>query len=163
MPLCAPGNPVVLIASEEGCVGLVTVIGTLFDDLPSVFFTCNCCTAGFASVLASIVADNVVEFTIVVGIVVPLTVTAASVSKFEPCTVTVRLGVPAVTICGDTWLIVGLTRATTVTPDPQPPLARATTPSAAIFVAEFIPAPVAPPLSGDCSDVRLWVVVGPLH
>jgi hypothetical protein len=56
---------------------LVTVSGTWFDADPSEFFTCNCATAGCASVDPLIFAAIVVEFTTVVGTAVPFTVSAA--------------------------------------------------------------------------------------
>jgi hypothetical protein len=85
-----------------------------------VFSTCNCATAGCANGLPLIFAARVVELTYIVGTDVPFTVRDAFDSKFVPCTVTVTFGVPAVTTWGETWLIVGLTIAITVTPVPQP-------------------------------------------
>jgi hypothetical protein len=67
-----------------------------------------------------------VEFITVVGTAVPFTVSAACDSKFVPCTVTVTFAVPAVTACGDTWLIEGLSNASTVMPVPQPAHSRLT-------------------------------------
>jgi hypothetical protein len=60
------------------------------------------------------------------------------VLKFEPCTVTVTLGVPAVTTCGETWLIDGLTIAITVTPVPHPELARQMPIERAIALKRFL-------------------------
>jgi hypothetical protein len=77
VPLCAPGSPLVLMATEDGCVALVTVSGTSFDDPPFVFFTCSCATAGCARGLPLILADSVVELTIVVGMGLPFSVTDA--------------------------------------------------------------------------------------
>jgi len=78
-------------------------------------------------VLPLIFAARVVEFTTVVGTAVPSTITAACASKFVPCTVTVTLGVPAVTTCGDSWLMEGLSMATTTMPVPQPLQSKLTT------------------------------------
>lgn len=144
VPPCAPGSPDVLIDSDDCCDGLVTVRGTSFDDPPFAFFTRNCATAGCASELPLIFADSVVELTMVVGIALPFTVTDDCDSKFCPWTVTVTLGVPAVTTCGDTWLMVGLTSATTVTPVPQPQQARLIpSPRAIAFKKSFIRSPKA--------------------
>jgi hypothetical protein len=72
------------MASEDACDALVTVSGTSFDEPPFVFLTCKCATAGCARGLPLIFADNVVVFTTVVGIAVPLTVTDAFDWKFDP-------------------------------------------------------------------------------
>ena len=74
VPPCAPGSPLVLMATDDGCEALVTVSGTWFDDPPFVFFTCSCATAGCASELPLIFADSVVELTMVVGMALPFTV-----------------------------------------------------------------------------------------
>jgi hypothetical protein len=79
VPLCAPGSPAVLIASDDVCDALVTVSGTSFDDPPFVFRTCRCATAGCARGLPLIMADSVVEFTVVVGMGLPFSVTDAFV------------------------------------------------------------------------------------
>lgn len=84
VPPCAPGSPLVLIASDEDCEEFVTVSGTSFDFTPFVFLTCSCATAGCASELPLIFADSVVELTIVVGIALPFTVSDAFESKFDP-------------------------------------------------------------------------------
>ena len=146
VPLCAPGSPLVPIASADGCDALVTVSGTSFDAAPSVFLTCKCATAGCASVLPPMFAASVVEFTTVVGTAPPFTVTDAFDSKFAPWTITVTLAVPAVTTCGDTVLIVGLTRATITVPDPHPAAAKLNPiPRAASFAADLIATPAAVP------------------
>lgn len=106
--------------SSPPSVAAVTVSGTWFEEAPFEFFTRSCATAGCASVAAGIFAAIVVEFITVVGTAVPFTVSAACDSKFVPCTVTVTFAVPAVTTCGDTWLIEGLINASTVMPVPQP-------------------------------------------
>jgi hypothetical protein len=56
----------------------------------------------------------------------------------------VTLGVPAVTTCGDTWLIVGLTNATITVPDPQPQQAKPIpSPRTIAFKKSFIRSPKA--------------------
>jgi hypothetical protein len=78
LPTWPLASPVVAIDSallEFGA--LVTVSGTWFEAPPFVFFTCNCATAGCASVVPLIFAASVVEFTTVVGIAVPFTVSEA--------------------------------------------------------------------------------------
>ena len=100
---------------------LATVSDTWFDFTPSVFFTCNCATFGCASGLPLICAASVDALTYDVGTAVPFTVSAELVLKFDPCTVTVTLCVPAVTTCGETCVIDGTTAiAITVVPVPQP-------------------------------------------
>jgi hypothetical protein len=84
LPPCAPGSPLVLIANDEDCDAFVTVNGTSFEEAPSEFFTCSCATAGCASELPLIFAASVVEFTSVVGIALPFTVTEDCDSKFDP-------------------------------------------------------------------------------
>jgi hypothetical protein len=80
LPTCALGSSVVVIASELVESGAaVTVSGTWFDEPPFEFRTCNCATAGCASVFPLIFAARVVEFTTVVGTAVPSTITAACV------------------------------------------------------------------------------------
>jgi hypothetical protein len=77
-PTCPLGSCVVVIdnvSDESGAV--VTVSGTWFDCDPSEFRTCNCATAGCASVVPLMFAAIVVEFTTVVGTAVPFTVSAA--------------------------------------------------------------------------------------
>jgi hypothetical protein len=121
---------------------LVTVTSTAFDSTPVEFRTCSGTTVGCASALPPTCAANVSELTRVVGTVVPLNVTADCASKFAPFTVSVTLGVPAVTTCGETPLIVGLTSETTLNPDPQPPHARTMpTPKANVFRKAFTGTP----------------------
>ena len=149
------------------CVGSVTVNGTWFEDAPSLLRTCNCATAGCANALPLIFAARVVELTYVVGTAVPFTIRAACDWKFAPCTVTVTFAVPAVTTCGETWLIDGLTIAITVTPDPQPEHRRLTiSPNAATLAKNFNPIPspdTCPRASPDAGTTVGRKVVGSVH
>jgi hypothetical protein len=87
----------------------VIVTGTDWDFCRvCVFWTCSWAVPGFARLLVTTVPDNVFASTAAVDNGAPFQRMAAWVGKFVPVTLRVIVWEPAAMVCGETWLILGV-------------------------------------------------------
>jgi hypothetical protein len=119
----AVGGVGVVGGAGEPVSGAAMTTGTPWDScMVCVFWTFSCTVAGVERLLLPTVPDKVLASTTVVTTGAPFQRIAALEGKFVPETLSVAVWVPAVMVCGETWLMLGVTagaRSWTF-PSPQP-------------------------------------------